>query len=119
MTWRSRAGSHRWLNRSYDAFLSATQASLAALKVDEAWYLQRYDDVAKAVVDDPTRSARQHFLHSGYFEGRLPFPMIVDERWYLTNYPDVAENVRRGNVASAQEHFEANGYREGRLPFKL
>ena len=26
-------------------------------------------------------------MDDGYFEGRLPFPIVVDERWYLEQIP--------------------------------
>ena len=42
------------------------------------------------------RSAQQHFVDDGYFEGRLPFPMRVDEKWYLQQNPDVADSVSHG-----------------------
>ncbi len=63
--------------------------------------------------------ARDHFVHNGYFEGRLPFPIAVDERWYLTENPEVAEYIRAGRLTSGQQHFAQDGYREGRLPFLL
>ena len=58
-------------------------------------------------------------MDDGYFEGRLPFPIVVDERWYLEQNPDVATSIHDGVVASAQEHFDQDGYREGRLPFGM
>ena len=64
-------------------------------------------------------SAREHFMHDGYFEGRLPFSLKVDERWYLTQNPGVAEYIRAGRLESGQQHFDHDGYREGRLPFSL
>jgi hypothetical protein len=65
------------------------------------------------------RAHTKHFVHDGYFEGRLPFPIKVDERWYLAQHPDVADSIRQGLVESAQDHFERDGYREGRLPFGM
>jgi hypothetical protein len=65
------------------------------------------------------KSARQHFVDDGYFEGRRAFPVQVDEKWYTETYPDVAESIRQGAIPSAQAHFDGDGYREGRLPFRL
>ena len=62
------------------------------------------------------KSAKEHFLDHGYFEGRAPYPLAVDETWYLATNPDVAEQVRLGKFESGQAHFNASGYRDGRLP---
>jgi len=107
------------VSMSYDAFLKIIKMFAAALAVDEPWYLRHYDDIARVVRDGRLRSARQHFVDDGYFEGRLPFPIQVDEQWYLAQNPDVAEDVRKGVIASGQAHFDEFGYREGRLPFPL
>jgi hypothetical protein len=92
---------------------------ICGIDVDEAWYVRTYEDIGDAIRRGIIKSARQHFVDDGYFEGRLPFPMQVDEKWYLTENPDVAGSLRDGIVQSAQEHFEKDGYREGRLPFGM
>jgi hypothetical protein len=104
---------------SYDDFLDMIRSLLSVIEVDEAWYLATYPDVAEAIASGSVPSARHHFLHNGYFEGRLPFAIGVDERWYLQENPGVAEYVRDGRLQSAQQHFDHDGYREGRLPFVL
>lgn len=104
---------------SYENFLDALRLLLAAMDNDENWYLVQNPDIAQAVEAGTIKSARQHFIEHGYFEGRPPFHIVVDEQWYLLQYPDVAESVRRGTVESAQRHFEVDGYREGRLPSAL
>ena len=78
-----------------------------------------YEDIGSAAKAGNIRSSKQHFVDDGYFEGRLPFPILVDERWYLAENPDVAESIRKGVVVSAQDHFDRDGYREGRIPFGL
>ena len=103
----------------YDSFLNIIRMILATVDVDEEWYLQQYEDIARAVRSGTVPSGRRHFIDDGYFEGRLPFPIRVDERWYLEQNPDVANDVRGGRVASGQVHFDTNGYREGRLPFAM
>jgi hypothetical protein len=100
-------------------FLGALRLLLAGANVDDDWYLAQNPDIAQAIEAGTTKSAKQHFVAHGYFEGRLPFPIFVDERWYLQQNPDVAENVRKGIAESAQRHFELDGYQEGRLPFAL
>jgi hypothetical protein len=104
---------------SYDDFLKILRMMISGVEVDDRWYLEQNEDIAKAVGGGAVKSARQHFVDDGYFEGRLPFPMPVNERWYLQEYPDVAESVRKGVVASGEQHFAEDGYREGRLPFPL
>ncbi len=90
---------------------------LVHVPLDEEWYLHRYPDVAAAIRAGSIRSARDHFINSGYFEGRWPGPITVDEDWYLATYPEVARAVQDGVVESAQRHFEQNGYKEGRRPW--
>ena len=103
----------------YEEFVRLVKSLVAAIDVDEVWYLERNDDVAGAIARGIIPSAREHFAGDGYLEGRLPFPVTVDEQWYLEQNPDVAEGIRAGSVASAQTHFEECGYREGRRPFRL
>jgi hypothetical protein len=107
------------VNLSYENFVSILRTMIRGIEVNEAWYAKTYDDIGGAIKDGIVRSAKQHFVDDGYFEGRLPFPIAVDERWYLSENPDVEESIRKGTVDSAQDHFEKNGYREGRLPFGM
>lgn len=107
------------VNVSYEDFVKILKMMITGVEVDEAWYLRTYEDIGQAVKDGIVKSARQHFVDDGYFEGRLPFPVRVDQAWYTQQYPDVAESIRTGLVASAQSHFDEDGYREGRLPFGM
>jgi hypothetical protein len=107
------------VNISYENFISIIRTMIQGIEVDEAWYARTYEDIGSAIRDGRIRSARQHFVDDGYFEGRLPFPIEIDEEWYLTENPDVAESIRKGDISSAQDHFDEDGYREGRLPFGL
>jgi hypothetical protein len=107
------------VNLSYEDFVAILRQIIRGTDVDEAWYARTYEDIGQAVKAGAVGSAKQHFVHDGYFEGRLPFPIQVDEPWYLAQYPDVAESIRQGTVESAQQHFDRDGYREGRLPFGI
>ena len=107
------------VNASYDEFLAMIRAVLSTIEVDEAWYLEKYPDVVAGIQAGKVASAQDHFMHNGYFEGRMPFPIKVDERWYLTENPAVADFVRAGRLESGQQHFDHDGYKEGRLPFPL
>lgn len=105
------------VSTSYASFLIMIRQLLNAVPVDEAWYLATYEDVRRAVQSGQVGSAKEHFVHDGYFEGRLPAPIEVNEEWYLAQYPDVREGIRRGDFESAQMHFISEGHREGRRPF--
>ena len=89
---------------------------LQSVDVDETWYRTRYPDVAAAIDEGLFKSAKHHFIDSGYFEGRLPGEMAVEEDWYLSTYPDVSEGVKDRLFSSGGEHFKLYGYDEGRLP---
>jgi hypothetical protein len=65
---------------AYDDFVKLLRLLLSAVQVDEAWYLKQYGDVAKAIEQGTAASAKQHFVESGYFEGRLPFPPDMSEK---------------------------------------
>ena len=107
------------VNVSYEDFVKILRTMIRGVEVNEAWYRRSYEDIGNAVEAGVIGSAKQHFVDDGYFEGRLPFPIVVDERWYLAENPDVADSIRKGAVESAQDHFNKDGYREGRLPFGL
>lgn len=107
------------VNVSYEDFVKILKRMIVGIEVDEDWYLRTYEDIAQAIREGTIKSAQQHFVDDGYFEGRLPFPMAVDDRWYVAQYPDVADSVRQGVLVSAQAHFDEDGYKEGRLPFGM
>jgi hypothetical protein len=104
---------------SYDRFVLMLRRLIAGVQVDEAWYLERNPDIAEAIKQGIVESVKSHFLHDGYFEGRMPFPVHVDERYYLFENSDLIDYVREGKIKSGQQHFDKDGYREGRLPFEL
>lgn len=107
------------IHMSHDLLVEMLRAIVVNIEVDEAWYLERYPDVASAVRTGVFKSAKDHFVNNGYFEGRMPFHIQVDESFYLAHNPEVAEFVRRAELASGQQHFEENGYLEGRKPFDI
>jgi hypothetical protein len=105
------------VSTTYTKFTDLVRMLLQIVEVDEAWYLEKYPDIAEAIRSGSIVSAREHFLSDGYFEGRLPFQIKIDEAWYLEQNPGVAEHIALGKLESAQQHFDDNGYREGRRPF--
>jgi hypothetical protein len=105
------------VDMTYEDVQQMIRSLLTVIEVDEAFYLERNKDVAEGIARGDIRSAREHFVDHGYFEGRLPYPIKVDEAWYLETHVDVADTVRRGEYASGQDHFDGPGYPEGREPF--
>ena len=105
-----------WVKMTYEDFETLLRKLLHAVEIDEEWYRRAYPDVDQAIRDGVVQTARDHFVSSGYFEGRLPCEIEVDEEWYFKTYPDIAEAAKAGEVESAKQHFLAFGYAEGRLP---
>jgi hypothetical protein len=89
---------------------------LAHLEFDEHWYVSKYPDVKEAWEKGQIKDLREHFLTSGYFEGRFPNELAVDEKWYLDKYEDVRDAIASGKAASAAQHYFKNGQFEGRSP---
>jgi hypothetical protein len=102
-----------------EQFEELLRAMLRYVAVDEAWYRDAYPDVDEAIRNGTVPSAQDHFVSSGYFEGRKRGRVVVDEQWYLAEYPDVAEGIELGELLSAQQHFDSHGEKEGRLPHPL
>jgi hypothetical protein len=101
---------------SWDQLQHAVRMLVRAVHVDEDWYVKQNPDVKEAIAKGVFRSAKHHFIESGYFEGRKPAPVLVDEEWYARAYPDVGESVEFGEISTCQEHFDRYGESEGRLP---
>lgn len=87
---------------------------LRNVEVDDKWYEQNYLDVVGAIMSGDVASCSEHFIHSGYFEGRQPSMPPYNENWYLSRYPDVAQACDNGTVANAKAHFMESGRQEGR-----
>ncbi|HEV2301414.1 MAG TPA: hypothetical protein VGR91_07580 [Stellaceae bacterium] len=90
--------------------------ALAAVEVDENWYLRQYPDVRDGIARGANQSAAEHYRHHGYLESRLPSDPAIDEDWYRASNPDVATGIRQGKFRTAKEHYIRNGYSEGRAP---
>jgi hypothetical protein len=107
------------VDMTYEDMQKLISTLLASVEVDEDYYLKNNQDVADGLRAGNIRSAREHFIDHGYFEGRLPYRIEVDEEWYLKTNADVAETVRSGHYQSGQAHFDGPGYPEGREPFLI
>jgi hypothetical protein len=97
----------------YDHLL---RAALMSSKFDEQWYLKNNPDVASAVRSKIVASGREHYVNTGYFEGRLPCEIAVNEDFYVKKNDDVKRAMRAKQVKSAKEHWYSNGMKEGRDP---
>jgi hypothetical protein len=63
---------------SWDAFTAVIQRFLPLLPFDEQWYCQEYPDIAAAVANGDMRSAHDHFISNGFFEGREGIPPHIE-----------------------------------------
>lgn len=104
------------LSMTIGQFQACIRLILRGVEVDEEWYQRHYPDVKEAITAGVFRSAKHHFVESGYFEGRRPAPVVVDEEWYGRAYADVGEGIEFGEIQSCQDHFERYGEKEGRFP---
>ena len=82
---------------------------------DEAYYLEKYSDVAEALVAGSFKSGLEHFKKFGSKELRNPNPFI-DVQFYLESNPDVFAAFQNGAISSPFEHYQSFGGAEGRKP---
>jgi hypothetical protein len=66
------------VDMTYEDLQKIIRILISAVEVDEAFYLSRNPDVADGIRKGGIRSAREHFVDHGYFEGRLPYQIEVD-----------------------------------------
>jgi hypothetical protein len=92
------------------------EAALSNAPFDERSYVAANPDIADAIRRGKVTSGRQHYLSSGYYEGRGTGHAGFDEAWYLQRYPDVQLAVQRGESTSGLEHYRGPGMREWRSP---
>ena len=92
------------------------QTIAAKLPFSEDFYMESYPDLAEAYAAGKIPNLHQHFVDSGYLEGRVGSPPLVDEGYYLGAYKDVGKAVAAGDIANATEHYMRAGAAEGRVP---
>ncbi len=85
---------------------------------NEAGYLTENPDVANALRSKKIASGKQHYVSTGFFEGRRGALPAVDEAWYRKVNEDVAAAIRAGKLSSGGEHFKLIGAEEFRAPSK-
>ena len=69
------------------------QTVAATLPFSEEFYMEHYPDIADAYAAGKIPNLHQHFLDSGYLEGRIGYPPEIDEKFYLSTYKDVSKAV--------------------------
>ena len=92
------------------------QAMVANSPFSEEFYKETYPDLATAHASGAIPDLHQHYVDTGFFEGRFGAPPPLDEAFYTSTYRDVGQAVLRGDVASGLEHYMRSGAAEGRLP---
>ncbi len=113
---RERLGSRAKIAVDARLLRALIQALAATLPFDEAFYRATYPDLDAAARSGEIPDLHQHFIDSGFIEGRFGAAAAVDEQFYKAAYPDVGEAVARGELVSAQEHYLRSGAGEGRVP---
>ncbi len=84
-------------------------AHLAAF--DEAFYLERYQDIAEAVAGGGLPSGAYHYQHFGFREEREP--CAVDKAWYCQTYPIAAVELGQGDAFDPVDHWITLGRERG------
>jgi hypothetical protein len=82
---------------------------------DEQQYRTCNPDVAEAIKQKMFVSGRDHFIRTGYFEGRSG-GTPVQETWYLARNPDVAAAKQSGKIATGEAQYRLAGAHEWREP---
>lgn len=92
------------------------QLALDGMDFDEKLYLEENPDLATAWKKKEITNLKEHFISTGYFEGRRIPGIKFDERWYLKKYKDVEVALKNGSIKNPRHHYETVGEKEGRAP---
>ena len=84
------------------------------MQFDDQWYSGTYPDVEGARLAGDVKSRREHFISSGYLEGRVPIELPFDPQWYWGYYADIAKAFPSADPDAMRIHFQTKGYFEGR-----
>ena len=84
------------------------------MQFDDQWYSGTYPDVEGARLAGDVKSLREHFISSGYLEGRVPIELPFDPQWYWGYYADIAKAFPSADPDAMRIHFQTKGYFEGR-----
>lgn len=106
---------HATLTIDRRSLVALVRRLLEAVPFDEEWYCRTYPDVKAAIEKGDLPSGKAHYLHFGYFEGRLPGMSHFDPRTYCSLNPDIAAAFKGPDwEKQVQSHYMRHGYREGR-----
>src|SRR3546814_5649631 len=75
------------------------EAALEGVEFDEKWYLKQYGDIADAHRKGQIVNLREHFITSGYFEGRRPSGRHFDARWRSEEHTSELQSLMRISYA--------------------
>lgn len=92
------------------------QSLARQLVFNAEFYLRNNPDIAVAHAAGTITNLHEHFLESGFFEGRFGAEPPVDEIFYAASYPDIGAAIDRGDVVSGSDHYMRSGAAEGRVP---
>ncbi|NEQ47109.1 MAG: VWA domain-containing protein [Leptolyngbya sp. SIOISBB] len=85
---------------------------------DETYYLNVNADVAAQVAGGLLSSGYEHFVNTGWLEGRNP-SSLYNEALYLALNPDVEATILDGTFSSGFEHYITQGHLENRVASEL
>jgi O-antigen biosynthesis protein len=110
------ADSKGWFADYIDRLQAHRDSEIAcSVYFDPAWYLQRYEDVARAIAEGTYLSALHHYLTNDTPTLFDPLPEF-SEQFYLTLYPDIATAIEAGDIRNGYQHFLSDGVFERRVP---
>lgn len=107
---------HKRVTVDREGLMELLRNFLSFMDFDEEKYMSRNLDVKSAIKNGECKSAFEHYVKFGYFEGRNPCLKNFKFKSYLEQNTDVADGVKDdGNAEKiAREHFENYGFYEGR-----
>ena len=89
---------------------------VAQMPFDPAFYLAENEDIRAAYEAGQITDLHQHYINTGYLEGRFGAAPPVDEAFYAATYKDIIPAIRRGDILSGSDHYVRSGAAEGRIP---
>jgi hypothetical protein len=106
---------HAALRRQFAAAPRFERQLDQALAVfDEVFYLETNADVAAIAGGPGSGFGRNHYIHHGFHERRLP--LRFDAAWYAGEYPLAAFEVAQGDYTDLADHYAAIGKARGYRP---
>ncbi|MEO0818762.1 MAG: hypothetical protein AAFX86_15850 [Pseudomonadota bacterium] len=109
------ASSKKKISMSREDLLGIFSSIAEAYPFDEDFYLEAYPDVKNAIEAGAAPSARDHYINSGFIEGRVGSPELFNAEVYRQNNPDVASAFEPGDDEALLQHYVHLGCREGRV----